>query len=86
MSLQLELCAYYFMNKQYVKGVQKWKMVYLKLMDYKMVIAMLVLLFDNWGETKTEAKRARIDFWDCHKPGNRHAHFSRETIIYSFPT
>ena len=61
-SKQLEICIYCSMNKQYVEGVQKWKKFQLLMMDSKMVIAMLVLQFnDRTGDNvftiqRTEAK------------------------------
>ena len=51
------------MNKQYVNGIQKQKKAYSRLMDSRMVIAILDLLFNDWeGDNiytvqRTEAKK-----------------------------
>ena len=36
------------MDKLYEEGVQKWKKTYLRLMNNKMVMDMLALLFNDW--------------------------------------
>ena len=41
-----EICTYYSMNQQYVKGVQNRKRL-TRLMDSRKVIAMLALLFND---------------------------------------
>ena len=75
------------MNKQYVKGALKLKRSYLRLIDNKMIIAILVLLFNDWKEdslycSKNRGKRdLKMCFYDCHltvhKPSNGHIHSPR---------
>ena len=51
-----KICVYCSMNKQYIKGVQKRKMAYCRLMDNKMVTSMLALLWN--GKTRNNNPRA----------------------------
>ena len=55
------ICTYCFMNKQYVKRVQKWRLT-----DSKIFIAMLTLLFNGWQGNmstvqRTEAKEIEYE-------------------------
>ena len=68
------------MNQQYIEGVQKWEEAYLMIMDSKIVIAMLSLLYKG-KESKNETSHMTV-----HLPTNGHAYSPREIIIFCLST
>ena len=79
-----KMCTYCSMSKQYMKEVQKLVITWRE--DKVSTVQRIQPKDTSLLFKEQKQKRMRKDFWNGYEVFNRHAHFSRETIIYWLPT